>query len=92
MDAAIKGKESYLHRLFMAIALYEMKLVLATVISRCSLAISGNQAVKPVRRGITSHLRAVNGWLQPSVILLSNLLVAKVKALWKQKNLAQLMN
>jgi cytochrome P450 len=37
----------------MAFALYEMKLVLATVMSRYSLAISGSQAVKPVRRGIT---------------------------------------
>ncbi|WP_009632703.1 cytochrome P450 [Synechocystis sp. PCC 7509] len=37
----------------MAFALYEMKLVLATVMSRYSLAISGNQTVKPVRRGIT---------------------------------------
>ncbi len=37
----------------MAFALYEMKLVLATVMSRYSLAISGNQAVKPVRRGLT---------------------------------------
>lgn len=37
----------------MAFALYEMKLVLATVMYRYSLAISGSQAVKPVRRGIT---------------------------------------
>lgn len=37
----------------MAFALYEMKLVLATVMSRYSLAIAGNQAVKPVRRGLT---------------------------------------
>lgn len=37
----------------MAFALYEMKLVLATVMSRYSLAISGNQTVKPVRRGMT---------------------------------------
>lgn len=37
----------------MAFALYEMKLVLATVMSRYSLAIPGNQTVKPVRRGVT---------------------------------------
>ena len=37
----------------MAFALYEMKLVLATVMYRYSLALSGSQAVKPVRRGIT---------------------------------------
>ncbi|MBW4664500.1 MAG: cytochrome P450 [Chroococcus sp. CMT-3BRIN-NPC107] len=30
-----------------------MKLVLATVMSRYSLAIFGNQVVKPVRRGLT---------------------------------------
>ena len=37
----------------MAFALYEMKLVLATVMSRYNLAIAGNQTVKPVRRGVT---------------------------------------
>ena len=37
----------------MAFALYEMKLVLATVMSRYSLELSGSQAVKPVRRGMT---------------------------------------
>ena len=37
----------------MAFALYEMKLVLATVMSRYSLALCGNQTVKPVRRGLT---------------------------------------
>jgi len=37
----------------MAFALYEMKLVLATVMSRYSLALSGSHDVKPVRRGIT---------------------------------------
>ena len=36
-----------------AFALYEMKLVLATVMSRYSLALSGSHDVKPVRRGIT---------------------------------------
>jgi len=37
----------------MAFALYEMKLVLATIMSRYSLAIAGSRSVKPVRRGIT---------------------------------------
>ena len=36
-----------------AFALYEMKLVLATVMSHYSLALSGSHDVKPVRRGIT---------------------------------------
>ncbi len=37
----------------LAFALYEMKLVLATVLSRYSLALAGSSTVKPVRRGVT---------------------------------------
>lgn len=37
----------------MAFAQFEMKLVLATVLSRYSLAIANNYQVKPVRRGVT---------------------------------------
>jgi cytochrome P450 len=37
----------------MAFALLEMKLVLATVLSRYNLAIAGNHLVQPVRRGVT---------------------------------------
>jgi unspecific monooxygenase len=36
-----------------AFALYEMKLVLATVLSRFELALADNRPVKPVRRGVT---------------------------------------
>ena len=46
----------------MAFALFEMKLVLATVLSRYNLAIAGNRQVRPVRRGVT--LAASSGkWL-----------------------------
>lgn len=37
----------------MAFALFEMKLVLATILSRCDLALRRDRSVKPVRRGIT---------------------------------------
>ena len=37
----------------MAFALFEMKLVLATVLSRFELAIADNHAVRPIRRGLT---------------------------------------
>jgi cytochrome P450 len=37
-----------------AFALFEMKLVLATVLSRFQLALADNRPVKPVRRGITT--------------------------------------
>jgi unspecific monooxygenase len=37
----------------MAFAMFEMKLVLATVLSRFELAIAPNQTVKPIRRGVT---------------------------------------
>ncbi len=36
-----------------AFALYQMKLVLATVLSRFELALADNRPVKPVRRGVT---------------------------------------
>jgi unspecific monooxygenase len=36
-----------------AFALYQMKLVLATVLSRFDLALADNRPVKPVRRGVT---------------------------------------
>jgi unspecific monooxygenase len=36
-----------------AFALYEMKLVLATILSRFELALADNRPVKPVRRGVT---------------------------------------
>ncbi|HEY9708327.1 MAG TPA: hypothetical protein V6D48_08990, partial [Oculatellaceae cyanobacterium] len=36
-----------------AFALFEMKLVLATVLSQVELALVDNRPVKPVRRGIT---------------------------------------
>jgi cytochrome P450 len=45
----------------MALAMMEMKLVLATILSRFELALTSNSPVKPVRRGFTvaapSHLR-----------------------------------
>ncbi|OCQ89068.1 cytochrome P450 [Nostoc sp. MBR 210] len=46
----------------MAFALFEMKLVLATVLSHVDLALVNNSSVKPIRRGIT--LAPSNGkWL-----------------------------
>jgi unspecific monooxygenase len=36
-----------------AFALYEMKLVLATLLSRFELALADNRPIKPVRRGVT---------------------------------------
>jgi len=66
----------------LAFALYEMKLVLVTVMSRYSLALAGSSTVKPVRRGVT--LAPSSGkWLvatqRRSVILLGNLLTAVEK-------------
>ena len=40
----------------MAFAMFEMKLVLANILSRYELAIADNQSVKPVRRGVTLAL------------------------------------
>jgi cytochrome P450 len=37
----------------MALAMMEMKLVLATILSRFELALTSNSPVKPVRRGLT---------------------------------------
>lgn len=37
----------------LAFAQYEMKLVLATILSNLELALTSNQAIKPIRRGIT---------------------------------------
>ncbi|NEQ78720.1 MAG: cytochrome P450, partial [Okeania sp. SIO2C9] len=36
-----------------ALALLEMKLVLATIVSKFQLALTDNRPVKPVRRGLT---------------------------------------
>jgi unspecific monooxygenase len=36
-----------------AFALYEMKIVLASIVSRFELALADNRPVKPVRRGLT---------------------------------------
>ena len=49
----------------MAFAMFEMKVVLATVLSRLDLAIVNNHQVKPIRRGVT--LAPSDGrWLVPT--------------------------
>jgi cytochrome P450 len=56
----------------MAFALFEMKLALATIVSRYEMAMADSRPVKPVRRGVTlaapaGMAMAVTGERQPQV-------------------------
>lgn len=46
----------------MAFAMFEMKLVLATVLSRYNLALVNNHRVRPTRRGVTIAPSEASGW------------------------------